>query len=122
LGEPGLGGGPSGDLYLKVKILPHPLFKVEDNNILYRLPLAPWEAVLGTKVKVPTLAGEVELKVPKGVSSGQKLRLRGKGLGQGVNKGDQLVEIVIKTPKKLSAQEERLWKELASISSFNPRA
>lgn len=121
-GEPGLGGGPRGDLYLKVKILPHPLFKVENNNVIYSLSLAPWEAVLGTKVRVPTLEGEVELAVPKGVSSGQRLRLRGKGLGQGINKGDQLIEIKIQVPKKLNQEEEELWKRLAQVSSFNPRA
>lgn len=120
-GEAGIGGGPRGDLYLKVKILPHPVFKLENNNVIYPLSLAPWEAVLGTRVRVPTLDGEVELVVPKGVSSGQKLRLKGKGLGQGISKGDQLIEIVIKVPKKLSKEEEELWKRLAQVSTFNPR-
>ncbi|WP_456324735.1 DnaJ C-terminal domain-containing protein [Desulfonauticus submarinus] len=120
-GGPGIGNGPAGDLYLKVKILPHALFKLDGNNIIYRLDLAPWEAVLGTEIDVPTLEGKVKLKVPRGISSGQKLRIKGKGLGQGLGRGDQLVEIRIKSPKNLSAKEEDLWQELARISSFNPR-
>ena len=121
-GSPGLGGGPRGDLFLKIKILPHPDFKLEGNNVIYKLDLAPWEAVLGTELDVPTLDGRVKLKIPRGVSSGQKLRIRGKGLGQGLNKGDQLVEIRIKTPKNISPEEEKLWQQLAKISHFNPRA
>jgi curved DNA-binding protein len=79
--------GKRGDLYLKVKLLPHHLFKVEGNNVILDLPLAPWEAALGCKVSIPTLDGRVELKVPPGTSSGQKLRIKGKGLGRGSKKG-----------------------------------
>jgi curved DNA-binding protein len=119
-GEPGL-GGPAGDLYLRVEIAPHPLFKVAGNDVVYDLRLAPWEAVLGTTVRVPTLGGEVELKIPPGVSSGQKIRIPGRGLGSSGQRGDQLVRMVIRSPKNLTDQERRLWQELARISSFAAR-
>lgn len=121
-GQGGSGqSGVKGDLYLKVKILPHHLFKLEGNNVLLDLPLSPWEAVLGTKVQVPTLDGRVEVKIPPGTSGGQKLRLKGKGLGRGRKKGDQLLQIIVKVPKELSQQERELWSKLANLSRFNPR-
>ncbi|MFW6323810.1 MAG: DnaJ C-terminal domain-containing protein [Desulfovibrionales bacterium] len=121
-GSPGMGGGPAGDLFLHVKLLPHPKFKVEGKNIIHDLRLAPWEAVLGAKVRVPTLDGNVEMNIPAGISSGQKLRLKGKGLGTGGGRGDQLVRIMIRVPKKLSDSEQELWQRLQKESSFNPRA
>lgn len=120
-GNPGMGKGPNGDLFLKVHLRPHPQFKVEGSNIVYDLPLAPWEAALGAQVRVPTLEGQVEMNIPAGVGSGQKLRLRGRGLGKGQKKGDQLVRIMIKTPKDLSDEEKALWEQLAQQSSFTPR-
>jgi curved DNA-binding protein len=120
-GNPGASGGPAGDLYLKVRIAPHPLFKLESEHVVLDLPLAPWEAALGCTVKVPTLDRSVELTVPPGVSSGQKLRLRGYGLGAGANKGDQLVRIMIKTPARLTDEERELWEKLAATSGFVPR-
>lgn len=120
-GSPGMGGGQAGDLYLKVKIRPHPRFKVEGTNVILDLPLAPWEATLGTKAAIPTLEGSVEMKIPPGTNSGQKLRLRGKGLGRGAGKGDQLVRIMIKVPKELSDKEKDAWKTLADVSQFKPR-
>lgn len=120
-GNPGAGGGPSGDLYLKVRIVPHSSFSMDGVNIVYDLPLAPWEAVLGAKVRVPTLDGDVDLNIPAGSDSGQKLRLRGRGLGQGANKGDQLVRLVIKTPREITDEEKALWEQLAKESRFSPR-
>ena len=120
-GGPGYGGGAAGDLYLKVRVLPHASFKLDENNVLCDLHLAPWEAVFGGTFRVPTLSGEVELTVPPGVDSGQKLRLRGKGLGSGGKLGDQLVRIMIKTPKDLGFEERHLWKSLADSSTFEPR-
>ncbi len=121
-GSPGGSGGPAGDLYLKVRIAPHPLFKLEGEHVVLDLPLAPWEAALGCTVKVPTLDRSVELTVPPGVSSGQKLRLRGLGLGSGSKKGDQLVRIMIKTPPKPTDEERELWEKLAAASpGFSPR-
>jgi curved DNA-binding protein len=120
-GSPGMGSGQSGDLYLKVRILPHPVFKLDGNNIIYDLSLAPWEAALGTSVRVPTLDGEIEMTIPQGVSSGRKMRIRGKGMGRGVTKGDQLVRIMIKLPDKSTAAEKELWEKLSQASKFNPR-
>lgn len=120
-GSPGGGGGPSGDLYLEVKLLPHPQFQVEDKNITVDVPLAPWEAALGTKVSVPTLDGHVEMTIPEGTSSGRKFRLRGKGLGRGSKKGDLFVRVMIKMPKTVSDEEKKLWEQLSNMSSFDPR-
>jgi curved DNA-binding protein len=114
-------GGPAGDLYRRVRILPHRLFRVDGDDVVTDLYLAPWEAALGTTVTVPTLERSVEMTVPPGVSSGQKLRLRGKGLGGGAC-GDQLVRIMIRTPKDLDETQRTLWQELARASRFDPRA
>lgn len=120
-GNPGFGNGPAGDLYLKIKIMPHHLYKLADDNVILDLPLAPWEATLGAKVHVPTLEGTVEMNIPAGMTSGKKLRVRGRGLGCGAKKGDQIVRIVITTPKELTDAERTLWKQLAEISDFEPR-
>ena len=120
-GSPGTGGGPSGDLLLQVAIAEHPLFRLEGVNVIFDLRLAPWEAVLGCSVRIPTLDGPVDMNIPPGVSSGQKLRLAGKGLGKGESQGDQFVRIVIRSPKTLTDQERKLWEELSAISSFQAR-
>ena len=119
-GSPGM-KGQRGDLYLRVKLKPHHLFRVEKKNIVLDLPLAPWEAALGATVRVPTLEGSVNMKIPPGTSSGKKLRLKGKGLGRGKNKGDQLVQAMIKMPQKPSQKEKELWEQLAQESDFQPR-
>ncbi|MFW6414973.1 MAG: DnaJ C-terminal domain-containing protein [Thermodesulfobacteriota bacterium] len=120
-GGSGAGGGKAGDLYLKVKLKPHSRFQVDGKNVILDLPLTPWEAALGSKLNVPTLDGQVEMKIPAGSNSGQKLRLKGKGLGRGNKKGDQLVRLQIRVPKQLSEKEEELLQELSQVSEFNPR-
>lgn len=120
-GSSGFGGGPAGDLYLKVMIRPHSRFKLEDVNVVVDLPLAPWEAALGATVRVPTLDGEVDMAVPPGIGSGRKMRLRGKGLSGKAGRGDQLVRVMVQTPKHLTDKERSLWEELAKASDFNPR-
>lgn len=120
-GDPAPGGGQPGDLYLRVKLLPHKHFSLEGNNILYELNLAPWEAALGVKVRVPTLDSEVELSVPPGSGSGKRFRLRGRGLGSGGSKGDQYVRLNIKMPHKLDDEEKELWEKLAEVSKFKAR-
>jgi len=120
-GGAGGAGGESGDLYLKVRLRPHPEFKVKDDNVVYDLKLAPWEAVLGATVRVPTLDGAVEMKIPAGVGSGAKLRVRGKGLGPAGRRGDQFVRIMIQSPKELTPEERGLWEELAKTSRFSAR-
>ncbi|NJB67779.1 curved DNA-binding protein [Desulfobaculum xiamenense] len=120
-GGPGRQGGPAGDLYLRVSILPHERFKLDGVNVVLDLPLAPWEAALGATVTVPTLNGAVEMTVPAGMSSGQKMRIRGRGLGTGAGRGDQFVRVVIRTPGKIGERERKLWEELARESDFSPR-
>lgn len=120
-GDPGMSGGPNGDLYLKVRLLPDGRFSVDGSNLIHDLPLTPWEAALGAKVAVPTLDGEVELKIPEGMSSGRKLRLKGKGLGTGSKRGDQYVRVMIRVPASLSDRERELYEQLAEESSFHPR-
>jgi curved DNA-binding protein len=120
-GNPGKGGGPAGDLYLKIRLARHPDYKVEGKTIVHELSLAPWEAVLGAKLRVPTLDGAVEMNIPAGISSGQKMRIKGKGLGSGASQGDQMVQVVIKSPKKISEKERTLWEQIAEVSSFHPR-
>ncbi len=118
-GEEGPAG--SGDLFLRVQLLPHQNFTLDENNVIYDLPLAPWEAALGVKLRIPTLNGEVELNIPAGSGSGKKLRLRDKGMGNGQDKGDQFIRINIRMPEELSEEEEKLWKQLASVSTFKAR-
>ncbi len=120
-GNPGSGGGPAGDLYLKIRIAGHPQFTVDGVTLTYRLLLAPWEAVLGTKARIPTLDGDIEMNIPAGISSGQKMRIKGKGLGSGARRGDQMVQVAIRTPKNLSKEERALWEKIAKKSDFNPR-
>jgi len=122
-GGPGAGGGPRGDLYLKVEIDPHPVYRVNGRDLTMDLPVAPWEAVLGAEVRLMTLSGEITLKVPPATQSGQKLRLRGKGMPN--PKGDPgdlyaLVSIVV--PKELSGQERELFEKLQEVSTFRPRS
>ncbi len=119
-GEEGRGGG-NGDLYLRVQVAPHHDFSLDDADVIYDLNLAPWEAALGAKVRVPTLSGAVELNISPGTSSGKKLRLRGKGLGAGQAKGDQFVRIGIAVPDSLSPEEQELWTKLRDASRFKPR-
>ena len=120
-GGPGYGSGARpGDLYLQVEFSPHPLFKVDGQNIQSRLELAPWEAVLGTTLSVPTLGGTVDLKIPAGSDSGQRLRLKGRGL-PGKVPGDQFVELRIVTPTKPNADVRELYEQLKAKEAFNPR-
>ena len=120
-GNPGMAGGPKGDLYLKIRIMPHHLFKLSDSDVILDLPLAPWEAVLGATLRVPTLDGAVEMKIPAGIGSGKKLRIKGKGLGSGAKRGDQYVRIMIQAPDRLGSDEQKLWEELRDKSNFKPR-
>ncbi|HYQ91714.1 MAG TPA: DnaJ C-terminal domain-containing protein [Candidatus Competibacteraceae bacterium] len=120
-GAPGSGGGVNGDLYLEVRLLSHPLYQVEDKNILLTLPLAPWEAALGAQIQVPTLGGKVSLNIPANSQSGQKLRLRGRGL-PGSPPGDQYVVLQIINPPADSVAARELFRRMAGELNFNPRA
>jgi curved DNA-binding protein len=122
-GESGMNGGPAGDLFLRVRIEPHRVFKgVGPDDVQVELPVAPWEAALGAKVTVPTLDGPVEMKIPAGAQGGQRLRLRGQGLNRrGGGRGDQYVKLNIVIPSKLTDKEKELFEKLAAESRFNPR-
>ncbi len=120
-GHPGAGGGPAGDLLLKVHIRPHARFRLEGRDIVTSLPVAPWEAALGAKVAVPTLGGMVDMQVPAGSQSGRKLRLKGRGL-PGKPAGDQLVVLEIHVPP---ADDEHARKAYAAFrdafKGYDPR-
>ena len=119
-GHPAPGGGPAGDLYLEMKIQPHRYFKLDNNDINLRLPITPWEAAQGTTLQVPTLDGKVELKIKPGMQSGQKMRLKGKGMPGSVQ-GDQFVEIMIQAPPIQSEQDEEMYRQMQKQFDFNPR-
>jgi len=121
-GGAGAGGATAGDLFLRVRLARHPDFEVEDHNLSYQADLAPWEAVLGTSISVPTLAGQVNIKIPPGTHNGQKLRVRGRGLPQRAGAaGDLIVITRIEVPDKLTEEERKLWEQLARTSRFRPR-
>ena len=123
-GQGGAGplGGPAGDLYLEVEFRSHPLYRVDGQDVLLTLPVAPWEAALGSKVKVPTLAGPVEMSIPSNARSGQKLRLKGRGLGvNGKTPGDQIVMLSIVLPPAETDDQRALYQEMAERMPFNPR-
>jgi len=117
-GGSGSGGGPPGDLLLRVRIRPHPRFRRKGDDLEVDLQVAPWEAALGAQVDVPTLEGSVRLKVPPGSSCGRRLRLRGEGLGG----GDLYAVVKILVPKKLSKKEREAFERLAEVSKFDPRS
>lgn len=121
-GGAGIGGGPPGDLYLKVHIDPHPRFRLDGHDLEVEVPVTSWEAALGATVEVPVVEGVANLKIPPGIQSGQKLRLRGKGLPlRDGGRGDLLALVKIVVPKTLSDRERDLFNEMARVSSFNPR-
>jgi curved DNA-binding protein len=121
-GNPGSGGAPAGDLYLRVRLARHPDFEVRDADLLYDLDLAPWEAVLGVSVKITALDGVTNLRVPPGTAAGSQLRLRGLGLVQaGGGRGDLYATVRILIPPAPTPEEKALWEKLAETSSFKPR-
>ena len=120
-GEAGPGGGKAGDLYLEVHIRPNKLFQLDGRDVTLTLPVAPWEAALGGPVKVPTLAGPVEMNIPAGAQSGQKLRLRGRGL-PGSQPGDQYVQLKVVLPEANSPEAKALYEEMRKKLAFDPRA
>lgn len=125
-GGAGLNGGPAGDLYLNITLRPHALFRVTGHDLYLELPITPWEAVLGARVEVPTMEGRVALTIKPGSRAGQKLRVTGRGLPRPGAKtpghaGDLFCVLSIVTPTVPGEREKELYKELATISSFDPR-
>ncbi|MGH3388376.1 MAG: DnaJ C-terminal domain-containing protein [Actinomadura sp.] len=121
-GGHGSGGAASGDLYLIVRIAPHQRYRVDGRDLYTELPLAPWEAALGTSVTVETPGGKATVKVPPGSSSGRRLRLRGRGLPDPRGRpGDLFAEVKVVVPGTLTDEERRLLEKLAATSDFDPR-
>jgi curved DNA-binding protein len=122
-GGAGVKGGPAGNLYLNIVLDPHPLFRVSGHDLYLELPLTPWEAVLGAQIEVPTLEGRIAVTVTPGAKAGQKLRIpkRGLPLPQG-GAGDLYCVLSIVTPAAPSEREKTLYRELAGLSGFDPRA
>lgn len=120
-GQGSAGGGEAGDLFVEFRLVPHPQFRAEGRNIQYELPVAPWEAALGTELAVPTLGGQVKLKIPAGSQSGSRLRLKGRGL-PGQPPGDQYVTLKVVLPKADSAERRKLYEQMAQTMDFDPRA
>ncbi len=120
-GRPGSDAEVNGDLYLQVDLAPHRLFMVDGRDISLELPIAPWEAVLGAQISVPTLGGAVTATIPAGAQAGQKLRLKGRGL-PGDIPGDQYLNLKITIPPTINDRARELYRELAKESSHDPRA
>lgn len=119
-GGAGFGGAPDGDLYLEVELQPHPMFSLDGRDVTLVLPVAPWEAALGATVEVPTLGGSVNLSIPPNTNSGQKLRLKGRGL-PGKPNGDQYVTIKIVLPPVKTDEDRALLETMRQQMPFNPR-
>ena len=115
------GGSERPALIFKIRIRPHARYAVEGKDVTLELPLAPWEAALGAKVTVPTLAGSVDMTIPSGAQSGQKMRLRGRGL-PGATPGDQFVLIKIVNPPAVSAEEKEIYERMKSEFKFDARS
>jgi curved DNA-binding protein len=122
-GGKGVNGGPDGDLYLDVEVTDHPLYRMSGQDLFVDLPLAPWEAILGTSLTLPTPAGAVALKVPAGTRAGQQLRLSGRGMARAGGSAGHLYAIVrIEVPTVVDESQRALYRKLAETANFNPRA
>jgi curved DNA-binding protein len=120
-GSAGIGGGAAGDLYLEIGLRPHRLFEVEGRDVTLSLPIAPWEAALGATIQTPTLAGPVDLRIPPGAKSGQRLRLKGRGL-PGATPGDQYVVLKIVLPPIDTPEARAFFEKMKNELPFDPRA
>ena len=117
------GGGPGGgDLYVRLHQQPHSVFKVNGDDTEVEIAITPWEAALGSTIEVSTLDGKADIRVPPGIASGQRLRLKGQGLNiRGGGRGDHHVRLRIVVPKELTDAEKKLFQELSRVSHFRPR-
>lgn len=120
-GGAGIGTGGAGDLYLQIEFRPHPFYRVEGKDVFLDLPITPWEAALGAKIKAPTPAGTVDLKIPAGSGSGNKLRLKGRGIPASPP-GDLYAVLKIALPPADNDTARALYQEMERTLQFNPRA
>src|ERR1035437_2584245 len=116
-GEAGYGGGPQGDLYVVIHVKEHPMFVRQDNDVIIEAPISFPQAAVGTEIDVPTLEGKVKLKIPPATQSGKILRLKGKGIVDlhGYGRGDQLIKIIVETPRSLTPRQHELLEEFAKL-------
>ncbi|WKN22255.1 curved DNA-binding protein [Azotobacter vinelandii] len=121
-GAPGIDGGPNGDLYLIIRLVPHPIFDVDGRDLILTVPLAPWEAALGARIEVPTLSGRINLSIPPNSQSGQRLRIRGKGLKGRQGEGDLYAVLKVVMPSQSDERARQLWAELRDAAGFDPRS
>ena len=121
-GIAGVAGGESGDLYLCINLVPHPLFDVQGLDLILTLPLAPWEAALGAKINVPTLEGEISLTIAPDSQSGKRLRIKGKGLKRKGVSGDLFAITKVIMPSSNNRKANDLWRKLAHVNHFDPRS
>lgn len=119
--NPGMGGAPAGDLYLEINIEPHRIFSLKDRDIYLTLPVTPWEAALGAEIKIPTLGGKVGLKLAPGAHSGQKLRLKGRGMPGKPHPGDQYAIVQIDIPRAETDGDKQFYEKMSQVMPFNPR-
>lgn len=123
LGQPGRGEGAAGDALVEIHVRPHPAFERKGDDVLAELAISLDEAVLGAKIEAPTISGRVVITVPKGASSGQTLRLKGKGIkGKGGNTGDQLIRLKIMMPKTIDDELEKFMQSWRERHAYNPRS
>ena len=118
-GQPGRHGGPNGDLYLAISLLPHAYYRFEDEQLVLDLPVTPWEAALGGKLTLPTLQGKIQLTLPPNTPSGKRLRLKGRGYGKPV--GDLVVQVLIQIPPAVTEEDQTWYQQMAEQRGFNPR-
>jgi len=124
-GNAGTHGGGAGDLYIIIRVGEHPVFRREGDDIHVTVPVAAWEAALGAKIEVPTIDGRSQLKIPPGTQSGQKLRLREKGVPSATRedrRGDEIVEVKVAVPEARDLKARELWQELQKLNPEDPRA
>ncbi|MNH10596.1 Curved DNA-binding protein [compost metagenome] len=121
-GASGIGGGANGDLFLTIRMAPHPLFDVEGHDLIITVPLAPWEAALGTKVAVPTLTGKINLTIRPDSQSGQRLRVPGMGLAnKNGERGNLYAQLKVVMPPASDEATRELWTQLSEKAAFDPR-
>jgi molecular chaperone DnaJ len=118
-GESGVRGGPPGDLYIYVHVEPHEFFKRNNSDVICQIPISFVQAALGDEISVPTLNGDKKLKIPKGTQPGEIFRFRREGIPslQGHGRGDQIIQVMVKTPTSLNKKQEALLKEFAKLES-----
>jgi len=123
-GNPGPNNGPQGDLYLIIRVDPHPVFRRKGDDVYVTIPIMPWEAALGAKIEVPTIDGRAMLRIPPGTQSGQKLRMREKGVPSATKEGtvgDEIVEVKVVAPKVAHVEAKELWQKLEKLYPEDPR-